>query len=410
MITLDEARMLLLAGIEPMATEAVALDAAAGRVLAADLTAQFDQPASARSAMDGYAVAAGDAVVGAELRIVGSALAGAPFEDRLERGTAVRIATGGVVPEGSERVVMQERVVRDGDCIKLVGPLDEARFIRPHGGDFAAGDVLLRAGDQLTPARIGLAAAAGFAELLVRRRPRITVLASGDEIKEPGALIGPGDTYNSASFAIQALVQGWSGEARRGSSLPDDFDLASVQLAAARNCDILVLIGGASVGDRDVLRPVVEALDGVIVFAGIAIQPGKPCWHARFAGGPLVLGLPGNPASAFVCAHLLLEPLIAQLLCRVSLTGLRPALLSDPLPAGGRRESYLRASASIDRDARLVAAPDLRSDSSLQVPLASSNALILRAIDAPAADAGALVEIFLTGPSPTPIDVAARPL
>ena len=394
MISLDEARALLLDGVAPMAVEQAALADAAGRILAAELVALFDQPALPTSAMDGYAVASADAAQGTRLRLVGDAFAGTPFSGRVERGMAVRIATGGVVPDGANRVIMQEVVERDGDDIVLAGPIHDEPFVRPAGGDFRTGERLLAAGDALTPGALGLAAAANRATLPVRVRPRIAIFASGDELREAGEALAPGEVVNSAGHAVAALVALWGGAAARQPTLPDHPAAIRAAIDAAR-ADILLFIGGASVGDRDYLRAVVADLGGELRFDKIAVQPGKPCWHARFADGRMLLGLPGNPASAFVCAHLLLEPLLAALLERGSSLPLIPAILAAPMPEGGPRETYWRASAAIDGGARLVVMPDPRRDSSLQRPLAEANALIRRAPGTEPSPAGASVEVLL---------------
>ena len=394
MISLDAARALLLEGVEPLDSEQVALSDAAGRTLAADIIAAFDQPALPTSAMDGYAIAAADAVAGARLKLVGDAFAGTPFAGQVERGTAVRIATGGVVPDGADRVIMQEVVARDGDAIILTGPIDDALFVRPAGGDFRSGERLLKEREALTPGALGLAAAANKAALPVRTKPRVTIFASGDELREAGEPLAPGDVVNSAAHAVAALAALWGGDPHRQPTLADDP--ATIRAAIeATHADILLFIGGASVGDRDYLRAVVVDLGGTIRFDEIAVQPGKPCWHARFPDGRLLLGLPGNPASAFVTAHLLLEPLLAALLgCEASLPML-PAILAAPMPPSGPREVWWRATVAIDLAARLVVTPDPRRDSSLQRPLAEANALIRRPAGAAAVDTGAPVEIML---------------
>ena len=399
MISLDEARALLLDGVAPLPMEEVELSAADGRVLAVDLIAPFDQPAQNRSAMDGYAVAAGPVEAGTRLRVIGTAFAGAPFSGALQPGTAVRIGTGGVVPPDAKRILMQEAVERQGEDIIIREAPGEARFIRSAGGDFGTGQTLIEAGEQLWPAHLGLAAAAGYARLPVRRPPRMFIFASGDEIREPGQGLDAGQTFNSAAYAIEALVRRWGGEPRREAILPDEHARARDHIAKARQgADVLVFIGGASVGERDVLRSVVEELGATQRFDRVAVQPGKPCWHARFAGGPLVLGLPGNPASAYVCAHLLLEPLLAAMTGRKSQTTLVPAVLLSPMAAGGARETYWRADAALDRAGRLTVAADPHIDSSLQLPLARANALIRRSANEEAAKCGDVVDVILTGP------------
>jgi len=398
MITLDEARALLLAGVHPVEVETLPLDECGGRTLAADVVAARDQPPAPVSAMDGYAVAAGDAKVGALLALIGEAPAGAPFSGSVIQGTTVKIATGGVVPPGADRIVVQEVVEQDGDRIRIAGDPGAASFVRPAGCDFHDGDTLVRAGDLLTPARIGLAAAANRNALEVRRAPRVALLASGDELREPGSPLGAGTIVNSAAYALADLVAAWGGVPIRHSILPDDRARCEAALAAKDlDADIILPLGGASVGERDVLKPLVQALGARTLFDRIAVQPGKPCWHARFGDGRLVLGLPGNPASAFVCAHLLLKPLLGALLGRTEPDPRRFACLTSALPEGGSREVYWRATLSADAEGRLRVAPDPRLDSSLQTPLASANALIRRLPRAPPAAAGDLTEVLIIG-------------
>jgi molybdopterin molybdotransferase len=345
------------------------------------------------SAMDGFAVAADDAQVGARLRLVGDAYAGAPFAGSVERGEAVRIATGGVVPPGAARVVMQEICSRDGECVTIEGPLHDAPFVRQAGGDFCAGATLLKAGQELTPARLGLAAAANLASVTVRRHPRVAIFTSGDELCEPGAPLGPGAAVDSAGPVLAALVDQWGGLARRHPILPDEHARARSLIEQAGPADVLLFIGGASVGDRDVLRAVIADLGGQLLFDRIAVQPGKPSWHARLADGRLVLGLPGNPASAFVCAHLLLEPLLAALLGRPSRCRLRPAQLTASLDSVLDRETYWRARLDVDDSGQALVTADPRRDSSLQRPLADATALLRQPAGATLA-AGDTVEVI----------------
>jgi molybdopterin molybdotransferase len=393
MISLDAARSLLLADVPLLGSESVAIGAAAGRVLAEDVIATFDQPALPMSAMDGFATTADDARPGSRLRLIGEAYAGAPFAGRVARGEAVRIATGGVVPPGAEHVVMQEICSRDGEFVTIDGPMHDAHFVRPAGGDFAAGETLLEAGQELTPARLGLAAAANVASLAVRRQPRVAVFASGDELREPGMPLSPGAAVDSAGPVLAALVEQWGGLARRSCVLPDDHDRAHDLVGQAEPADVMLFIGGASVGDRDVLRAVVARLGADVRFDRIAVQPGKPSWHARFADGRMVLGLPGNPASAFVCAHLLLEPLMAAMLGRESRCCLRPARLAVSPGGGSERETYWRARLDVDAAGQAIVTPDARRDSSLQRPLAEANALLRQPAGA-ALHAGDVVEVI----------------
>ena len=391
-IPLDEALRLLLAGYGLLGTEDIAVGQAAGRILAAPVIATHDQPPAPMSAMDGFAVRSVDVAAGAVLRLIGEAPAGAPFAGSVGSGECVAVATGGVVPDGADRVIMQEHVTRDGDRVTIDDPSGPP-FVRPKGMDFAAGRELLAARALLNPAAIGLAAASGSASVTVARRPRVAIIASGDELREPGEALAPGAAYNSAAYALAALVEAWGGEAVRVATLPDELDPSIAALRTIEAADVFVPIGGASVGKRDVLRPAFEALGASSVFSRIAVLPGKPSWHARLPDGRAVLGLPGNPSSAFVCAHLLLRPLLA------ALTGQDPGLqlirarLGEPLPVNGPREAWLRATLMIV-DGHATVTADARQDSGLQTPLAAANVLLRRAPNAPAASLGEMVDLM----------------
>lgn len=398
LISLDEARALLLADIAVVQAETLPIAECGGRTLAADVVAQRDQPPDPVSAMDGYAVRTEDARDGAVLAVIGESPAGAPFHGSVMPGTAVKIATGGVVPPGADRIVVQEIVEASADRIRIAAEPGAATFVRPAGCDFHVGDILLRTGELLTPARLGLAAAANLGALEVRRRPRVALLASGDELREPGSALEAGLGVNSAAYALAELVAAWGGVPIRHSILPDDRARCEEALRAADlGADILVPIGGASVGERDVLRPLIQALGARPIFERIAVQPGKPCWHARFDDGRLVLGLPGNPASAFVCAHLLLKPLLHALLGRAHHERPLLAALTRAVPEGGRREAWWRARLTAGADGRLHVEPDPRLDSSLQTPLAAANALVRRPPGARPAAPGEIVETLLIG-------------
>jgi len=395
MLTLDEARAILLDGVRPLPAETLAIGQSAGRILAADVTAARDQPPAAMSAMDGYAIRAEDAHADARLRVIGEAPAGGPYPGNVGPGEAVRIATGGVVPAGADQIVIQENVARDGDLIRLVEPSPPNAFIRPAGCDFAAGETVARAGETLTPARLALVAAANAGQVAVYRRPRVTILPSGDELREPGGSLAPAEIVNSATYAIAALAETWGAEAVRRPILPDDPDACARRLRDLDlEADAIVTLGGASVGERDSLRPVFQTLGAVLLFERIAVQPGKPCWHARFGDGRRVLGLPGNPASAFVCAHLLLKPLLAALTGRDPVAAPLTATLTQPIPATGARETYLRAATAVDRSGQLRVTSMARQDSSLLTPLAAADALIRRPAFARAAEIGEPVEIL----------------
>jgi molybdopterin molybdotransferase len=399
MLTLDEARRQLLDGIVPGPVERLPIGDCGGRTLAENIVAERAQPPDPVSAMDGYAVREEDGRAGAALRMIGEAPAGAPFEGKLIPGTAVRIATGGVVPAGADRVVMQEIVAREGDRIAILETPGEARFVRAAGSDFAAGQPILRAGERLVPGRLALAAAANCGELAVHAAPRVAILPSGDELREPGGALGKGDIVNSAAHAVAGLVGAWGGTPLRLPILPDDRAACRARLAGADlDAALIVPLGGASVGERDALRPLFEELGARILFDRVAVQPGKPTWHARFADGRLVLGLPGNPASAFVCAWLFVKPLLDRLCGRVeAATTWLPARAAADLPANGPRESFLRGEVRVGSDGALAATAERRQDSHLQLPLARANVLIRRAAHAPAAGAGATIDVLMIG-------------
>ncbi|MDB5669169.1 MAG: molybdopterin biosynthesis MoeA protein, partial [Alphaproteobacteria bacterium] len=232
----------------------------------------------------------------------------------------------------------------------------------------------------------------------VHAAPRVVILASGDELREPGDRLGHGDIVNSASYAIEDLISIWGGEPRRLPILPDDRDSCRKRLkSAGLDAEIIVPLGGASVGDRDSLRPLFAEMGAEILFDRVAVQPGKPTWHARFPDGRLVLGLPGNPASGFVCAWLFLKPLLDRLLGRGTAPNFIPAVAAADLPAVGPREMFLRGRVEIGPDARLRASAERFQDSHLQLPLARANALIRRPPNAPALAAGGMVEVMIIG-------------
>jgi molybdopterin molybdotransferase len=393
MISREEALARLLDGVSPLPAELVPLGAGAGRVIAEDIDAAHDQPPGAISAMDGYAVPEADARIGAVLRLIGEAPAGRPFEGAVGPGEAVRIATGGIVPEGAERIVIQEHVTLSGGKVRI-DALSKASFVRPAGGDFRNGARLVAAGELLSPARIGLIAAAGRAEVRVTRRPRVAIFASGDELREPGATLMPGAIFNSAAFALAALAEQCGAAAHQIPILPDDAEQLNARLDATDlDFDVLVPLGGASVGEWDLLPTAFERLGARIQFNRVAVIPGKPTWHARWPNGRLLLGLPGNPASAFVCAHLFLRPLLARLTGQRFEQPLSSGILSTGIGKNGGREAWLRAVAT-NSDSAVQIAVGPRQDSSLQTPLAAANALVLRAPEAQALQAGERVQFL----------------
>ncbi len=395
MIPVAEAIARILSTARPLPAEMTPLGDGLGRVLAEDLASRRTQPPAAVSAMDGYAVRAADAgAAPAELRIVAEIAAGAVWSGSLGPGEAARIFTGAPVPSGADAIVIQEDCERTGDRVTLREPAVAGAYIRPAGLDFAEGDVLLRAGRRLTSRDIGLAAAMNRPWLPVRRRPRVALLATGDEIALPGEPLGPQQIVSSSGPGLAAFVAEAGGEPLSLGVAGDSKASLRARAAGAAGADILVTMGGASVGEHDLVQAAL-AEDGLEVdFWRIAMRPGKPLMFGRM-GGALVLGLPGNPVSAFVCALLFLRPLIdAMLGLPAGPPAREPARLGADLGANDRREDYLRARLAGGGDGLPVATPFARQDSSMLARFVEADALMVRAPHAPPAKAGDPVEII----------------
>jgi molybdopterin molybdotransferase len=400
MLAVEQALARITAAFAPLPSEWVHLAAAAGRVLAQDLVAARDQPPGDTSAMDGYAVRAADlAAGGATLRLVGSAPAGRAFERPLGPGEAVRIFTGGLLPEGADAVALQENATAEGDFIRIEGALEARAYVRPAGLDFRRGERALPAGRRLSARDIGLAAALNHAWLPVRRRPRIALLATGDELVMPGQPLGRSQIVNSNSLALAAMVRQWGGEAIDLGIAPDDPESLAGVTSQLRGVDLVVTLGGASVGERDLVRGVLGDHGLELNFWQIAMRPGKPLMFGRVRDVPL-LGLPGNPVSAGVCAVLFVRAATCVLLGLDPAPPEVPAVLGAPLAANDRREDYLRAQVAWQGDGRLAAIPAPRQDSSMLATFARADCLIKRPSHAPAAAPGTMVAILLLGSGP----------
>src|SRR5205823_426543 len=306
----------VLAGAEPLPEEMVALDAAHHRVLARDVEALRTQPPQAMSAMDGYAVRAADASrAGAQLKVTGEIAAGSPFDKAVHPGEAVRIFTGGVMPEGADAVVIQEDTISEGGVVTVTEAAIPGRHIRPAGIDFRNGDVLLAGGSRLTDRDLSLAAGMNHPELPVRRRPRVALLATGDELVMPGSILGPGQIVYANGYALRALARQEGADTIDLGIAGDTLEAttAGIRRAIDSSADILITTGGASVGDHDLVKQALDAEGVTMAFWKIAMRPGKPMMHGRL-GGMRVIGLPGNAVSYYVCSLQALVPLIRHLL------------------------------------------------------------------------------------------------
>lgn len=393
MISFDEAAAIVARAARPLGTETLPLERAAGRVLASDVVAMIDSPRHDVSAMDGYAVRDSDlAGPPARLRVVGEAFAGQAEVPGISFGACVRIFTGGAVPNGADRVVIQEVVRRDGDWAIIDQAPIPARHVRRRASDFAAGERLLSAGTLLTPGALVAAAAADEGQVEVWQVPRLMVLGTGDELAEPGTARDTAAAIpESVSLGVAALAEQWGGKCIGRVRLPDDpVRLGEAASEALAKADLVVVTGGASVGEKDFAKSMFGRAGLELLFSKVAIKPGKPVWLGR-AGGTMVLGLPGNPTSALVTARLFLAPLVAGLSGRdpASAHGWRKAELASAVPACGDRETFLRARWSGDG-----VEPFSNQDSSAQKLLAEANLLIRRASGAAACAASMPVEIL----------------
>lgn len=402
MISVEEALKRVLKAVPALAAEQVPLAQALGRVLAENVVSRLSHPPAAVSAMDGYAVRAADvSKVPAALAVIGKVQAGAVFKGKLAKGQAVRIFTGAPVPQGADSIVIQEDTEASGRKVSVKEAPKRGQFVRPAGLDFKAGDVGVKSGRRLTARDVGLAAAMNVPWLKVHRRPRVAILSTGDELVLPGSAIAPGQIASSNGFSLAAFVAACGGEAIDLGIVPDNRKALAAMARGARGADMLITSGGASVGERDLVRETLGKEGLKVDFWKIAMRPGKPLIFGAIGGTPM-LGLPGNPVSSLVCALIFLKPALEKM------QGLDPAkapaptaLLAKPLPQNDRRQDYLRATLARRKDGALVATPFAKQDSSMLATLAHADCLILRAPHAPAAKAGERVEIvaFPTGPA-----------
>ncbi|QDC09321.1 molybdopterin molybdotransferase MoeA [Oceanicola sp. D3] len=387
MISVEEALARIFALVTPLPSEPVPLRAAAGRVLAAPVIAPRDQPPFSASAMDGYAVQ-GPVSPGQSFTVVGESAAGRASGLSVAPGQAVRIFTGAPLPDGADRVIIQEDTTRDGTTITLSDKLDEATHVRPAGGDFKVGD-RLEPGRLLTPNALALAAAMGAATVTCTRKPIVALMATGDELVMPGEAPGPDQIVASNSFALAALFEAEGAESRLLPIARDTRESLTAAFNLARGADLVVTTGGASVGDHDLVGEVAAEFGMDRAFYKVAMRPGKPLMAGRVLDMAMV-GLPGNPVSSIVCGHIFIRPMIRKMLGLGEAPAPRRSLpLNAPLPANGPRAHYMRGVISEGSISAFE-----RQDSSLLSLLDSANALLLRPPnDGPRAP-GEMVEVI----------------
>jgi molybdopterin molybdotransferase len=402
LLSVADALSRVLNGVEPLPREDAALIEADGRVLARDVAALRTQPPADLSAMDGYAVRAADvSSIPATLKIAGEVAAGHPFAGEIRKGQAARIFTGGVVPPGADTIVIQENTKRDGEFVIVNSPEKPGRHIRRAGLDFKEGQVLLPRGRRLTDRDVMLGAAMSHPTVPVHRRPKVAVFATGDELKPPGSALGPGEIVYSNGFALMALAKNEGAEVTDLGIVPDNIEATSDAIRRARDtgADVLVTTGGASVGDYDLVQRGLKTEGLELSFWRVALRPGRPMMNGRL-GSMHVLGLPGNPVSAYVCAFLFLVPLLRKLAGRSDLEAPREsALLGCDMPENDERADYLRATLAPGADGTPVATPVRIQDSSMMAALAKADCLVVREAFEPAAKAGSRCVILrLTRP------------
>ena len=395
MLSVAEAQAKVVEGLKPLASEQVALGAALGRVLSADVAANRTQPPSDVSAMDGYAVRAQDvATLPANLKVIGSVAAGAVFAGSVGKSEAVRIFTGAPVPKGASTIVIQENTHAEGESVRVVdGAAPAGRHIRRAGLDFQKGDKLLKSGLRLNPRDIALAAAMNHPSLPCTRPPRIAILATGDEIVPPGGELKPAQIIGSSSLGIGAHVLEWGATVRDLGVARDTVDEIRFKAATSEGCDVFVTLGGASVGEHDLIQKALTP-DLKVGFWKIAMRPGKPLIFGRYKSIPF-LGLPGNPVSAMVCAQLFLKPMIFRLLgAGAPAWRFGQARLSAALPANDQRQDYVRCHLEPQPDGTAVVDPFPVQDSSMLRTYAVADALIVRPPGDGAKEAGDSVSVL----------------
>ena len=396
LLAIDQALIKVTESLKITKTEKVSVAKALNRVLADDIFAKLTQPPFNSSAMDGYAVKANDLRnIPSTLTIVGEAAAGHSYSIALKSGEAVRIFTGAPVPEGADTVIIQENTSRDGNQVTVSSGNSVGANIRFAGTDFSEGDVLLHSGSVLSAKDLSLAAAMNWGVLPVRKKPVVAILATGDELVEPGNTPSSDQIISSIPSGLSALIEQWGAEPKYLGIARDTLESLETKISSAQGADILVTLGGASVGDHDLVQEVLKKSGMELNFWKVAIRPGKPIMYGVL-DETHALGLPGNPVSAFVCAQIFLKEMIGSLLgTEKAGSGYNQAILDQDLPENGPRQHYMRATTKVSDQGGLPSVtPAASQDSSLLKTLAYSDCLIVRSPHAPAAKRGDCINII----------------
>jgi molybdopterin molybdotransferase len=377
LLPIDDARRRVLDAVRPLPVETLPLAEALDRVLAEDVRAAGDVPPFASSAMDGYAVHAGEA--GRRLRLIGESRAGAPARETLPADAAIRVSTGAAIPAGATAVIPQEATEADGDEVRLTAEVAEGDHVRGAGEDMHAGATILDAGTRLGPIELGAAIGAGAATLAVARRPHVEVLSTGDELREPGEPLDPGQIHNSNATMLSGLARRCGAEVGRPRRLPDDRETTIAGIRSAlQTADVLVLSGGVSVGPHDHVKPALAALGVREVFWSVALQPGKPTWFGTAGDDTLVFGLPGNPVSAVVTFSLFVAPALAALQCGAApRPPHRRAKLDTAVRRNPRRDQAVRVTVRAAPNGTLLARPTGPQGSHVLSSLLDADALAM---------------------------------
>jgi molybdopterin molybdotransferase len=391
-LTVEQALEKILGGIAPTVSETVSIDDALGRIIASPLSARHTQPPFDASSMDGYAARRSSET--STLRVIGQAAAGHPFQGGVSKGEAVRIFTGAPLPDGTDAVAIQENCDRHGDWVTIPKSNLDPSYVRHRGSDFKTGDTLLEAGRTFGAREISLAASMGHGTVPVRRRPRVAIIATGDELVLPGETPGPGQIVCSNHLGIHALCTRSGADAHfLGIACDTRADL-DAHLDRAAGFDVVITIGGASVGDHDLVAPALQSRGVTLGFWKIAMRPGKPLMFGQL-GAQRLIGLPGNPVSSLICARLFVVPLIRAMLGTTEDQAAMEAITTAPLDANGPRAHYMRATLSTAADGTKCVTPARSQDSALLSVLADANCLIIRPIGANASLAGTAVPVLL---------------